>query len=1087
MDHMAYLYSASDFDVTFRHSMVHPIVPEASGVCDKVERPRRVEQTWITTQRAHSEWIAAVLTNARTFQEFYEKRGQLKKKLYKRIQRHQFDKEKKEAMMKEKLERDRLAALKRNDEAEYMLLLQQTKNERLMQLISQTDQYLEQIGEKVLSAQEAADASLRQFAEEQGLNENAMEVDAEQPQSAGDAKKPAFFSRIHRIQEVVKEQPSILVGGELKAYQMDGLTWLVSLYNNRLNGILADEMGLGKTIQTIALITYLVESKHLMGPYLVVVPLSTLSNWAMEFQRWAPSLTVITYKGVATARKRIYQTQLSPSAAKWNVCITTFDYVIKDRSNLSKLKWAYIIVDEGHRMKNHNCKLSTSLSQYYDSQFRVILTGTPLQNSLPELWSLLNFLLPTIFHSVENFEQWFNKPFANTGEEVKMNEEETLLVIQRLHKVLRPFLLRRLKTQVEAQLPEKIERIIKVDMSAWQRRLYDQAKDGVIAVQAADGSAGTKGVLNSLVQLRKVCDHPFLFRDPRDIEYDDTLWRSSGKFELLDRILPKLKAVGHRVLMFSQFTSAMDILELYFKYRDITYLRLDGSTKSESRGELLDQFNAPNSPYFMFILSTRAGGLGLNLQTADTVILFDSDWNPQADLQAQDRAHRIGQKNDVLVLRLVTQNSVEEKILEAANYKLDLDSKIIQAGMFNKNSTANDRRTFLMNLLKENDADENEGTDVPDNKQINQMISRSDMEYKIFQQMDRETMEAERKAWFEAGNQGPVPTRLMQEHELPDFLRLDADAERSKNKFANYGRGRRLHSALPVDFSNDDDLLVVDEDREDFDDDQGDWHGIGMDVDETPTEDASRVAGNGAPRNGVTRQGLQSDLGDSSGDPAFLQAGLFRVWNAVVNATDIPGYQKSLPFMDVPADSIAPNYSKIIKSPMSLNVIRQRIPHYTSATAFYNDVTQIWTNAHIYNVSGSPICNDADFLNAAFVTAFDSFKAELVARRDASLNQVNSNTPETTPGAAASTASASEPKKFKISFGRKTIATGTLDNTIAADQRSPKLVISKPVTVKVPVIIKDDSDDDDEDDGFADTDLRGTGATFEATDLNSAV
>lgn len=269
---------------------------------------------------------------------------------------------------------------------------------------------------------------------------------------------------------------------------------------------------------------------------------------------------------------------------KFNVVITTYEYIIKDKSSLSKVKWNYIIIDEGHRMKNHNCKLSNILGSAYTSRHRLLLTGTPLQNSLPELWSLLNFLLPSIFDCVDSFEQWFNAPFSNalTGD-VEMNEEEKLLIIHRLHKVLRPFLLRRLKSEVENQLPEKTEKVLKCEMSAMQRRMYTLMHDKGV-MRTGPSSAGTKGLMNTLMQLRKICNHPYLFREDGGWELNDDLIRCSGKFELLDRIFPKLMASGHRVLIFSQMTSLLNILEDYFNYRKILYLRLDGSTKADDRG-----------------------------------------------------------------------------------------------------------------------------------------------------------------------------------------------------------------------------------------------------------------------------------------------------------------------------------------------------------------------------------------------------------------------------------------------------------------------------------------------------------------------
>nr|CAI5847490.1 unnamed protein product [Callosobruchus analis] len=443
-----------------------------------------------------------------------------------------------------------------------------------------------------------------------------------------------YYSIAHTVHEIVTEQASIMINGKLKEYQIKGLEWLVSLYNNNLNGILADEMGLGKTIQTIALITHLMEKKKVNGPYLIIVPLSTLSNWVLEFEKWAPSVVVVSYKGSPAGRRQI-QSQMR--STKFNVLLTTYEYVIKDKGVLAKLPWKYMIIDEGHRMKNHHCKLTQVLNTHYLAPHRLLLTGTPLQNKLPELWALLNFLLPSIFKSCSTFEQWFNAPFATTGEKVELNEEETILIIRRLHKVLRPFLLRRLKKEVESQLPDKVEYIIKCDMSGLQKVLYKHMQGkGVLLTDGSErgtkGKGGAKALMNTIVQLRKLCNHPFMFQNIEEKYCDHVgiadIYRASGKFELLDRILPKLKATNHRVLLFCQMTQLMTIMEDYLSYRGFGYLRLDGTTKAEDRGDLLKKFNDKHSEYFIFLLSTRAGGLGLNLQSADTVIIFDSDWNP---------------------------------------------------------------------------------------------------------------------------------------------------------------------------------------------------------------------------------------------------------------------------------------------------------------------------------------------------------------------------------------------------------------------------------------------------------------------------
>uniref|UniRef100_A0A183BK89 Helicase ATP-binding domain-containing protein n=1 Tax=Globodera pallida TaxID=36090 RepID=A0A183BK89_GLOPA len=523
-------------------------------------------------------------------------------------------------------------------------------------------------GEKANGTEEKKEEDEMEELDEEQLNrriiEKARNEEDEYDNKNARAQMESYYATAHRVREKVVKQHGTLGAADstlqLKPYQLKGLQWMVSLYNNNLNGILADEMGLGKTIQTIALITYLMEVKKVNGPYLVIVPLSTISNWKIELDKWSPHVVKIIYKGDKDQRKR-----LEPAVRKgsFNVLLTTYDYVLKERSLLGKIRWKYMIIDEGHRMKNHNCKLTLTLNAYFTAQHRLLLTGTPLQNKLPELWALLNFLLPSIFSSCGTFEQWFNAPFAATGEKLELNQEETMLIIRRLHKVLRPFLLRRLKKEVESQLPEKTEYVIKCDMSALQRVLYKHLQKGLLIDSKHQGG---RALMNTVVHLRKLCNHPFLFPNVEDecqshwhvkeVSGKD-LYRVAGKFELLDRILPKLKQTNHRVLIFCQMTQLMNIMEDYFKYRGWKYLRLDGSTKHEDRGNMLTDFNAPGSDYFLFMLSTRAGGLGLNLQSADTVIIFDSDWNPHQDMQAQDRAHRIGQTREVRVLRLITANS----------------------------------------------------------------------------------------------------------------------------------------------------------------------------------------------------------------------------------------------------------------------------------------------------------------------------------------------------------------------------------------------------------------------------------------------
>jgi SWI/SNF-related matrix-associated actin-dependent regulator of chromatin subfamily A member 5 len=299
---------------------------------------------------------------------------------------------------------------------------------------------------------------------------------------------------------------------------------------------------------------------------------------------------------------------------------------------------------------------------------------TPLQNSLHELWALLNFLVPDVFASAEQFDEWFNL-------DIEDNDEKNKLISQ-LHKILRPFMLRRLKKEVEKNLPPKHETILYTGMSAMQKKLY---RDILIRdIDAIQGNSGSRtAILNIVMQLRKCAGHPYLFPGVEDRTLPplgEHLVENCGKMVLLDKLLKRLKERGDRVLLFTQMTRILDIMEDYLVMRRYNYCRIDGNTTYEVREDYIDSFNKPDSEKFIFLLSTRAGGLGINLQTANVVILYDSDWNPQADLQAQDRAHRIGQKKEVQVFRFVTEHTVEEKIVERAQQKLKLDAMVVQQG-----------------------------------------------------------------------------------------------------------------------------------------------------------------------------------------------------------------------------------------------------------------------------------------------------------------------------------------------------------------------------------------------------------------------
>ncbi|KAA1132395.1 hypothetical protein PGTUg99_008441 [Puccinia graminis f. sp. tritici] len=801
---------------------------------EQIERRQKLDREQKLKQK-HLDHISSIQSHSIKFKSAHLESKELLSRFGKSVIKFHVEAEKEEQRRIERLSKERLKALKADDEEAYLKLIDTAKDTRITHLLRQTDQYLENLSHAVLQQQNDAvhrDGQIHVEQDQTGatIDESAFgaapvfddDRAAANQAATAEGGKADYYNVAHRIKEEVTKQSSLLTGGQLKEYQIKGLQWMVSLYNNRLNGILADEMGLGKTIQTISLITWLMENKKQPGPYLVIVPLSTLPNWTLEFEKWAPTVKVVVYKGSPNVRKQL---QLQIRQGQFEVLLTTYEYIIKDRPMLCKIKWVHMIIDEGHRMKNSQSKLSLTLTTHYQSRYRLILTGTPLQNNLPELWALLNFVLPKVFNSVKSFDEWFNTPFANTGgqDKIELNEEEAILVIRRLHKVLRPFLLRRLKKDVESELPDKVERVIKCKMSGLQLKLTNQMKvhkmiwtDVDNATNTAKGSSGTGGVMrglqNVIMQLKKICNHPFTFEEvERTINgphkpTNDTLWRAAGKFELLDRVLPKLFRTGHRVLMFFQMTQVMDIFQDYCAYRGIKNLRLDGMTKPEERAELLKTFNHPECGINLFILSTRAGGLGLNLQTADTVIIFDSDWNPHQDLQAQDRAHRIGQKKEVRVLRLITSKSVEEHIMSKAQFKLDMDKKVIQAGRFDHKSSAEEREMFLRELLEDEDNEE-EGDNELGDEELNEMLKRSDEEFEIFTEMDRERTAEALQQWATTaeGQAGkPLPERLMTVEELPtvyskDIAPIVFDPNAAEEEEEGGGRKARNRNAVHYD------------------------------------------------------------------------------------------------------------------------------------------------------------------------------------------------------------------------------------------------------------------------------------------------
>lgn len=568
--------------------------------------------------------------------------------------------------------------------------------------------------------------------------------------------------------EEKKFEAPIYFTGQLHPYQEVGLEWLRALFKNGLNGILADEMGLGKTIQVIALICWLIEI-HVAGPYLIIVPLSTIPNWEAEFKRFAPDLPVYVLNGTKEARKAVanqIKTKKSVHGFKTQpIVLTTHDVAVRDANTvLRHYNWRYMIVDEGQRIKNHNSQLACVLRKI-NSVHRLILTGTPLQNDLNELWALLNFLQPDIFNDLNVFQSWFDvKEMQHEAGAQKILEQESKKnIVSMLREILKPFMLRRIKEEVGLNLPNKKEMIVYAPITEIQRELYTavlnydshvlsmKPREPEIIESPPDGSRpkracsmrnkysenyfnpydlenmdgdvnalksekklnildnkklteGQRRLLSTWINYtdidernkdyfirlnfssnrypmyRKIVDHPYLVHWPKSasgyLQIDENLVKSSGKLLVLDAMLHKLHAKGHKVLIFSTLVMLLDLLEEYLTLRPWNYVTLSGKTQIEERDQNIYKFN--NDPdVFLFLLSIRAGGLGLNLTAADTVIIFDSDWNPQVDLQAMARCHRIGQTRPVVIYKLCTKGTIDETIMNRAQAKRNLEKMVI--------------------------------------------------------------------------------------------------------------------------------------------------------------------------------------------------------------------------------------------------------------------------------------------------------------------------------------------------------------------------------------------------------------------------
>lgn len=488
-----------------------------------------------------------------------------------------------------------------------------------------------------------------------------------------------------------KELPNTPVyknNNTLRAYQLEGLNWLKYSWYKNNNCILADEMGLGKTIQSLTFV-HSVYDYGIRGPFLVIAPLSTIPNWQREFEGWT-DLNVIVYHGSATSRQMIQDYEVYykhengkflKDITKFNVLITTFEMIVTDHQDLKNFNFRVCVIDEAHRLKNRNCKLLEGLRQL-NLEHRVLLSGTPLQNNINELFSLLNFLEPTQFACNEEF----LRDFGSLRTECE---------VQKLQALLKPMMLRRLKDDVEKSLAPKEETIVEVELTNIQKKYYRGILEQNFSfLQKGTTAANIPNLMNTMMELRKCCIHPYLLNGAEEqIQYEyrmqhgdivgdgyhKNIVNASGKMVLIDKLLPKLKANGHRVLIFSQMVRCLDILEDYLIFRKYPFERIDGRIRGNLRQAAIDRFSKPDSDRFVFLLCTKAGGLGINLTAADTVIIYDSDWNPQNDLQAQARCHRIGQQKMVKIYRLLCRNTYEREMFDKASLKLGLDKAVLQS------------------------------------------------------------------------------------------------------------------------------------------------------------------------------------------------------------------------------------------------------------------------------------------------------------------------------------------------------------------------------------------------------------------------
>ncbi|KXZ56213.1 hypothetical protein GPECTOR_1g185 [Gonium pectorale] len=761
----------------------------------------------------------------------------------------------------------RMEALKANDLEAYQALLQQAGGvttqdsnfQEISRFLSETEEYLHKLAHKVAMAKvnQQTEMVVREAMEEArraGHSEDEIRIIGERAAAefksesdllrrsrtmSGDAQ-----ARLQELAHTVTEEvcvPKLLqppAGATLRDYQMVGLRWMVSLYNNNLNGILADEMGLGKTVQVMALIAYLIERKNCFGPHLIIVPNAVMVNWKSELTKWLPGVRCVYYVGSRDERARKYTAEVSHG--RFNVLVTTYEFIMRDRSKLCKIDWRYIIIDEAQRLKERESQLSRDLDRF-KSGYRLLLTGTPLQNELRELWNLLNLLLPEVFDDKKQFASWFGDQLDKTGDDDDLGgrglsesellaREKKLVVVHRLHQILLPFMLRRQVADVEGKLPPKVPVVVKAAMTPYQAACYNWIKASSTIRLHPDHPLRLKKnhdwtpLTNRGTELRKVCNHPLI-----SYRMDDAwcggpeVLTQCGKMMVLDRLLIKFFYSGHRVLLFSTMTKFLDLMEVYLMWRQLPngrrmlFRRIDGSTPLEVREDAIRDFNRPDSEIFIFLLSIRAAGRGLNLQSSDTVVIYDPDPNPKNEEQAIARSHRIGQTKEVRVVHLEAvadetdymvhamaratgQPLPHEVQMEAAasmglededgepavvgprgelpplterkyvesiesmvrnviqKKKNDMANEIIDAGRFDQTTSMEERRANLEALLQDADRLRVAPTEVQTNQQLNALLARTPEELILFNQLDEDPA----MGWVDA------PASAL---DIPDWLR----------------------------------------------------------------------------------------------------------------------------------------------------------------------------------------------------------------------------------------------------------------------------------------------------------------------------